>query len=47
MKNALLTPPLLKPNDTIAVISPSGALREKEALEKGLQIWRDRAGGFY
>ena len=42
MKNALLTPPLLKPNDTVAVISPSGALREKEALEKGLQIWRDR-----
>ncbi|MDR9404873.1 MAG: LD-carboxypeptidase [Halothece sp. Uz-M2-17] len=39
---AFLHPPLLQPGDTIALISPSGALREKEAFEKGLTVWRDR-----
>ena len=37
-----LHPPLLQPGDLIAVISPSGALRETEQFEKGLAIWRSR-----
>ena len=37
-----LHPPLLQLGDTIAVISPSGALREKEQFEKGLAVWRSR-----
>lgn len=37
-----LTPPLLQLGDTIAVISPSGALQEQERFEKGLAVWRDR-----
>jgi len=36
-------PPRLQPGDTIAVISPSGALRETDRFERGLAIWRDRA----
>jgi muramoyltetrapeptide carboxypeptidase len=40
--SSFLTPPLLQPGDTIAVISPSGALREQERFEKGLAVWRDR-----
>lgn len=35
-------PPPLKPGDLLHVVAPSGALREIEALEKGVQIWRDR-----
>ena len=35
-------PPPLKPGDTFAVIAPSGTLREREALEKGLQIFQSR-----
>ncbi|MFP4133587.1 MAG: LD-carboxypeptidase [Halothece sp.] len=38
-----LRPPLLQSGDTIAVISPSGALRDTELFEKGLKLWRDRA----
>jgi len=39
---SLIHPPLLQPGDTVAVISPSGALKEKEQFEKGLAIWRSR-----
>lgn len=35
-------PPPLKPGDRLCVIAPSGALREREAFEKGVQIWRSR-----
>ncbi len=35
-----LRPSPLYPHDTIAVISPSGALKEKEQFETGLAIWR-------
>lgn len=35
-----LRPTPLQPGDTVAVISPSGALREKEQFDKGLAIWR-------
>ncbi len=35
-------PPSLAPGDQIAVIAPSGALRERDALEKGMQIWQAR-----
>ena len=35
-------PPSLKPGDLLRVIAPSGALREQENLEKGIEIWRSR-----
>ncbi len=35
-------PPALKPGDLLKVIAPSGALREFEAFEKGVEIWRSR-----
>jgi muramoyltetrapeptide carboxypeptidase len=40
-------PPALKSGDRLHVISPSGALREKERLEAGLQVWRDRGYDLY
>lgn len=33
-------PPPLKPGDLLRVIAPSGALREFEACQKGVEIWR-------
>ncbi len=39
MKNCQLPPPL-KPGDLLRVIAPSGALREFEVFEKGVEIWR-------
>lgn len=33
-------PPPLKPGDLLQVIAPSGALRETEAFNLGVQIWR-------
>ncbi len=33
-------PPPLKPGDLLRVIAPSGALREFEAFQKGIEIWR-------
>lgn len=33
-------PPPLKPGDLLRVIAPSGALRELEAFQKGVEIWR-------
>lgn len=35
-------PPLLQPGDRLWVTMPSGALRESEAFEKGLAVWRSR-----
>lgn len=35
-------PSPLKPGDLVKVIAPSGALKEFEAFEKGLEIWRSR-----
>lgn len=37
-------PPCLKPGDHLAVISPSGTLRQREqiAFQQGLEIWRAR-----
>ena len=35
-----ILPPPLKPGDLLRVIAPSGALREFEAFERGLEIWR-------
>lgn len=35
-------PPPLKQGDLLRVIAPSGALRETEAFEQGVKIWRDR-----
>ncbi|MCU0535236.1 MAG: LD-carboxypeptidase [Hydrococcus sp. Prado102] len=35
-------PPFLKPGDLVKVVAPSGALKEFEAFEKGLDIWRSR-----
>jgi muramoyltetrapeptide carboxypeptidase len=33
-------PPPLKPGDLLRVIAPSGVLREFEAFQKGVEIWR-------
>jgi muramoyltetrapeptide carboxypeptidase len=38
--NVCQSPPPLKPGDLLRVIAPSGALREFEAFEKGVEIWR-------
>jgi muramoyltetrapeptide carboxypeptidase len=38
----LLIPPLLKSGQKVCVIAPSGALREPERFEQGLNIWRSR-----
>ncbi|MGK7899204.1 MAG: LD-carboxypeptidase [Xenococcus sp. (in: cyanobacteria)] len=35
-------PPSLKPGDSVTAIATSGALKDKQALEKGLAIWRSR-----
>ncbi|HEY9610267.1 LD-carboxypeptidase [Allocoleopsis sp.] len=35
-------PPPLKPGDLLRVITPSGALREFEAFQKGVEIWRSK-----
>ncbi|MBE9043237.1 LD-carboxypeptidase [Pleurocapsales cyanobacterium LEGE 10410] len=35
-------PPLLQPGDLVMAIATSGALKETDALEKGLAIWRER-----
>lgn len=38
----LLLPQPLQPGDLLRVIAPSGALREIEALQNGVEIWRSR-----
>jgi muramoyltetrapeptide carboxypeptidase len=38
----LVLPPPLQPGDRLCVVAPSGALRELEALQKGIEIWRSR-----
>ena len=35
-------PPPLKPGDLLRVIAPSGALREWDAFNAGVEIWRSR-----
>src|SRR4028119_1269345 len=35
-------PPPLKPGDLLRVVAPSGALREFEAFQKGIEIWRGK-----
>jgi muramoyltetrapeptide carboxypeptidase len=35
-----LFPPALKPGDSVTVIATSGALKELEAFERGLEVWR-------
>lgn len=35
-------PPPLKPGDLLRVVVPSGALREFDAFQKGVEIWRRR-----
>lgn len=35
-------PPPLKPGDLLRVVAPSGALRELEALYRGVEVWRSR-----
>ena len=39
LKSALLPPPL-QPGDLLRVIAPSGALREVEAFNQGVEIWK-------
>jgi muramoyltetrapeptide carboxypeptidase len=38
----LVLPPPLQPGDRLRMIAPSGALRELDALQKGVEIWRSR-----
>jgi muramoyltetrapeptide carboxypeptidase len=40
--HSVLTPHPLKPGDRLRVIAPSGALRERDAFQKGVGIWRSR-----
>ena len=35
-------PPPLKPGDLLRVIAPSGALRELDAFQQGIEVWRSR-----
>lgn len=35
-------PAPLQPGDLLYVVAPSGTLREREALEKGMQVWQER-----
>ncbi|MBD2384730.1 S66 peptidase family protein [Cylindrospermum sp. FACHB-282] len=37
---AKIVPPPLKPGDLLRVIAPSGALRELDKFERGVEIWR-------
>lgn len=41
MQSKILPPPL-KPGDLLRVIAPSGALREFEAFQRGVEIWQER-----
>jgi muramoyltetrapeptide carboxypeptidase len=38
----MLIPPFLQPGDVVRVVATSGALKEFDALEKGVEIWRSR-----
>lgn len=38
----LQLPPLLQPGDSLIAIAPSGALKDKAAMERGINIWQDR-----
>jgi len=38
----MIIPPKLVPGDLICAIAPSGALKDQDALEAGLAIWRSR-----
>lgn len=40
--NTFFRPPFLKPGDSVTVIATSGALKEFEALERGLAVWRSQ-----
>lgn len=42
MEIPLKIPPFLSPGDRVQVVAPSGALKEREAFEKGIEIWRSR-----
>ena len=35
-------PSLLQPGDSIAAIAPAGAVKNTDAIDQGLRIWRDR-----
>jgi muramoyltetrapeptide carboxypeptidase len=42
MSTPISFPPFLQQGDRVTVISTSGALREFDALEKGMDVWRSR-----
>ncbi|MEY3825642.1 MAG: hypothetical protein RLZZ148_454, partial [Cyanobacteriota bacterium] len=42
MSSPFVYPAWLKPGDLVYVVATSGALRNLEAMEKGLDIWRSR-----
>lgn len=39
---AVQVPPPLKPGDLLRVVSPSGAIKEWDGFQAGVQVWRDR-----
>jgi muramoyltetrapeptide carboxypeptidase len=42
MSQSFCIPPFLQPGDKVTVIAPSGALKEFEQFEKGLEVWRSQ-----
>jgi muramoyltetrapeptide carboxypeptidase len=40
LKKMTQLPAFLKPGDLVSVVAPSGALKEIEAFEQGIEIWR-------
>ena len=41
-KSVIELPPSLQPGDLVRVVAPSGVLRDLEAFERGVEIWRSR-----
>ena len=41
-KSVIELPPSLQPGDLVRVVAPSGVLRDLEAFERGMEIWRSR-----
>ncbi len=42
MSPEIIIPPPLQPGDLLQAIAPSGALRELDAFQRGVDIWRER-----
>ncbi len=42
MPSEIIIPPPLQPGDLLRAIAPSGALRELDAFQRGVDIWKER-----